>query len=404
MSRSRSLRVAIIKPDWGFRGGGEIAVEHVERLLVDDGHDVRRHAVPVASVGRRPFGVDVPDERWAAAPEYFRHLAVLDAVERLDVGPADLVLSTQPPSYAVNHPKHLSIFFHHLRVFYDLSDLYLAAGFVTDADVHLAAQRRLRALEEDRFDRVGWFCPISETVQERLGRFNAVGQSSVMHLGAGLGDDRDGRASVAPGTGPVLCVSRSEFPKRTELFVHAMKYLPSTSGCLVGMGGRLPWVRATDVRLSSPDVDLDAVRPEELWLNRGEWASPGADDAPHTNVIFAGRVADDALLRRYREAPCVVAPAYDEDYGLTALEAMALGRPVVVASDGGGLTTLVEDGVNGFVVQPSGRAIAEAVERILGDADLAFRLGEGALATAAEHSWARCAAELRTAVERVLSG
>lgn len=404
MSSPRSLRVAIIKPDWGIRGGGEIAVDHVERLLAADGHEVRRHTVAIPSLARRAFGVDVPDEHWEAAPEYFRHLAALDAVEHLDVGDADLVLSTQPPSYGVDHPRHLSVFFHHLRVFYDLSDVYLAAGFVAHADLHLAAQERLRALEHRHFDRVGWFCPISETVQGRLATFNAVGRSSVLHFGVGIGDERPAGASSAPGTGSVLCVSRSEFPKRTELFIHAMKHLASTPGCLVGTGGRLPWVRAVDARLSCPDVDLDAVTPEELWLNRGEWAPVAPDDTTATDVVFPGRVDDDVLVRLYREAPCVVAPAYDEDYGFTALEAMARGRPVVVARDGGGLTGFVDDGVNGFVVEPTGGAIAGAVARILGDPDLARRLGEGALATAAQHSWARCATELRAAVERVMSG
>src|SRR5205807_2257990 len=130
-------RVAVVKPDWGFRGGGEVAVDHVERILEADGHQIARHRVSVPGLPRSAFGLDIPDPVWQTAPEYFRHLVTLDAMQGLsaEVAGADLVLSTQPPSYAVDHPRHLSLFFHHLRVFYDLCDLYLRAGFVEQPEL-----------------------------------------------------------------------------------------------------------------------------------------------------------------------------------------------------------------------------------------------------------------------------
>ncbi len=404
-----SLRIALVKPDWGIRGGGEIAVDRTVGLLEADGHRVERHEVPVPDLPRAAFGLRVPDPVWDRAPEYFRHLAVLDAVDQLDVAGADLVLSTQPPSYAVDHPRHLSIFFHHLRVFYDLSQPYLDAGFVDDPDLHLAAQARVREVEQERLDRVAWFCPISETVQQRLARFNGVEggeRSSVLHFGVGVGDERPDGATAEPGRGAVLCVSRSEFPKRTELFVHALRYRPRDQGVLVGTGGRLAWVQLVEKMLSDGKVDLDRFTPQELWLNKGETTvAPGSLARPRrSNLRFAGRVSDGELLELYRDAPCVVAPALDEDYGLTALEAMAHGRPVVCCADGGGLTSFVRDGVNGFVVEPTGRAIGEAVGRIVDDPDLARRLGRSALETAATWTWSRCADELREAVDRVMAG
>jgi len=122
-------------------------------------------------------------------------------------------------------------------------------------------------------------------------------------------------------------------------------------GRRVGDGGRLPFVRDLDARLSSRGADLDAVGDAELWLNRGEAPRPGRAPAATevgSNVRFTGRVPDAELAGLYRDALCLVAPAFREDYGLTAIEAMAFGRPVVVASDGGGLTAVVDDGVNGF--------------------------------------------------------
>ena len=69
-------------------------------------------------------------------------------------------------------------------------------------------------------------------------------------------------------------------------------------------------------------------------------------------VEIAGRVDDARLAQLYREAPCVVAPAYEEDYGLTAVEAMRFGTPVIVCRDGGGLPGIVRHGFDGLVVEP----------------------------------------------------
>src|SRR6202007_3037242 len=99
----------------------------------------------------------------------------------------------------------------------------------------------------------------------------------------------------------------------------------------------------------------------ELWLTRAVPPTGAAAAAPATGAIrFVGQVDDAELARLYAGAICVVAPAYLEDYGLTVIEAMSAGGPVVVCRDGGGVCLPVVDGVNGFVVEPTGRAIADA--------------------------------------------
>ena len=73
------------------------------------------------------------------------------------------------------------------------------------------------------------------------------------------------------------------------------------------------------------------------------------------------------LQRLLRGAACLVAPALLEDYGLTVIEALQHGVPVVVCHDGGRLTHFVDDGVNGLVVEPLGSAIADTVVSIVND-------------------------------------
>jgi phosphatidylinositol alpha-1,6-mannosyltransferase len=65
-----------------------------------------------------------------------------------------------------------------------------------------------------------------------------------------------------------------------------------------------------------------------------------------------------------------------EGFGVVYLEAGAAGKPVV-AGDSGGVPDAVEDGLNGFLVDPNDPlVVAEAVNKVLGDPVLAARLGE----------------------------
>jgi glycosyltransferase involved in cell wall biosynthesis len=402
---ARPLRIAFLKPDHGVAGGLEAVVGRLESILRADGHEVVRLSVDMRPPRASVAGLDIPRAVWDAAPEYFPYLAARDAFDRLDTRRYDLVVSTQPPSFAARHPRHLSVFYHHHRVYYDLEDRYLEAGFAPDPEVHREAGRLVRELDQPRLDEVGWFLAGSATVARRLRAFNGIERSSVLHAGLMVGHEATATGDAAPptppGTGPVLCVGRHEFPKRTELVVAAAHLLPHLDVRIVGTGGREGWARALDHRLATTDADPAALTDGETWLCTGRDA-PAVPEGFSSNVAFAGRLDDDALAAAYRDAPCVVAPAYDEDYGLTAIEAMAQGRPVIVCHDGGGLTELVADGETGLVVDPTPAAIAAAVERLTADRELAAELGAKGRARAAELSWAAAADELRDGMARVL--
>lgn len=200
----------------------------------------------------------------------------------------------------------------------------------------------------------------------------------------------------------VLTVSRHEFTKRTELVVQALA-LGARNGVLVGGGGRLPFVRDLAARIASRACDPSQLTDRDLWLNLGlvHGSVPAVEP---DQVHIAGPVTDDELDRLYRTALCVVAPAYDEDDGLTVLEAMARARPVIVCRDGGGLTALVQGGVNGLVVEPDGASIAAGIARFAADPDLDRTMGRAALETASARTAGRARQQLLDAVTRVADG
>jgi glycosyltransferase involved in cell wall biosynthesis len=67
---------------------------------------------------------------------------------------------------------------------------------------------------------------------------------------------------------------------------------------------------------------------------------------------------------------------FDEDYGYVTVEAFLAGRPVVTVADAGGVLEFVEEGKTGLVVdRPDPKRIANALDRLAADRNMAARLG-----------------------------
>jgi glycosyltransferase involved in cell wall biosynthesis len=392
------MNIAIAKPDYGIVGGFEVVLGRIEDDLKSRGHQVDWLTVKVAALSRAPFGVDVPDEIWERCPEFFGYMALTAAFREIDASGHDVLISTQPPSFNIDHKRHLSLFYHHHRVFYDLSDVYVEAGFA-ERRVHEQTAAAVRRVDSEAMAKVTHYLAASDVVRGRLATFNdRTADVSLYHAGIGLPEDLIPESPSDRFERP-LCVSRHEFPKRTELFVHAMKFHPRLTGDVVGTGGRLEWVRSVDAALSAPGLDLDAWTDQDLWLCQPGPLGPVECDG--SNVRFLGHVPIAELADLYRSALCVVAPAYLEDYGLTAIEAMAFGKPVIVCRDGGGLTEFVEDGVTGFVVEPGGRAIAKAVGVLAADPALAREMGAEGRERSREFTWGHASEEFLAGLARV---
>ena len=118
-----------------------------------------------------------------------------------------------------------------------------------------------------------------------------------------------------------------------------------------------------------------------------------------------GRVTDEQLIEEYNAASVVVLPSVTtaESFGMVLAEANACGRPVI-GSDIGGIPSFVRDGENGFLVEPGNvQGLAEAIEPILQDADLAARMGSaGREIVGRDHRWPDLAARTVAVYERAL--
>ncbi len=104
-------------------------------------------------------------------------------------------------------------------------------------------------------------------------------------------------------------------------------------------------------------------------------------------VFFEGQV-NDARPAYFATSDVFCYPATKaSSFGITLLEAMSAGKPVV-AADNPGFRTVIKQEVNGLLVPPSDpKELAQGLIRVLTDKALARKLVENGLKTADEYSW-----------------
>ena len=114
-------------------------------------------------------------------------------------------------------------------------------------------------------------------------------------------------------------------------------------------------------------------------------------EAPSDSVVLTGYVPDEVLPALYSGATAFVYPSLYEGFGLTVLEAMACGTPVICSST----TSLPEvAGDAAILVDPNDTAsIGSAIESLLSDEPLRNSLRARGLTRAQEFTWDRAAAQ-----------
>jgi glycosyltransferase involved in cell wall biosynthesis len=129
-------------------------------------------------------------------------------------------------------------------------------------------------------------------------------------------------------------------------------------------------------------------------------------EALRSRVHFPGILPQSDLAALYQRAAAFVLPSScHEAFGMPLAEAMACGRPVIGAR-AGGIPELFEDGISGILVEREDpEALAAALRRLLGDADLRRSMGErGRERSRRLFSWDVIARETRALYERVSRG
>ena len=143
----------------------------------------------------------------------------------------------------------------------------------------------------------------------------------------------------------------------------------------------------------------DPAATPEIGVLQALAAELGVDD----QVRFAGRRQPDDLHRWYAAADVAVTTPWYEPFGLTPLEAMACGTPVI-GSRVGGIAFTIADGETGFLVPPRDPpALARRLAALLRDPSLRERMGRAGRARVLRlFTWTQVAARTAALYDSLL--
>jgi glycosyltransferase involved in cell wall biosynthesis len=287
--------------------------------------------------------VPISEYNWEAVLQGY-----LDCYE-IDVSRFDVVVSTKNPTYMAQHPRHVCWLLHQMRVFYDRFDDEYGS-----LPPHMLKDRQQQRDTIHRLDTLGFrqvrriFTNGHETAR-RLNFYNGF-EAEVLHPPVFASGHHNGAQEYffLPG--------RLHRWKRVDLVLRAMKHV-------------------------SADIPLLIAGTGE---DEAEFRKTAGGDP---RIRFLGFVDDAELLELYANALGVLFVPKDEDFGYITVEAMLSHKPVIVCKDSGEPALLVRDGESGFVVDPDPFAVAEAMNSLLANRQLAREMGEAAYRSAPGQSW-----------------
>ncbi len=161
----------------------------------------------------------------------------------------------------------------------------------------------------------------------------------------------------------------------------------------------------------SPEKEIEAIKPILESIPKARLALVGG--GPHeetlkkyfanTPTFFAGYMSGETLASAFASADAFMFPSKTETLGLVLLEAMAAGCPVVAARSGG-ITDIVNDGINGYLFNPNDKNGAiEATHRLLSNAIERERVRTEARLEAERWGWEASTIQLEAYYSGVLN-
>jgi glycosyltransferase involved in cell wall biosynthesis len=351
-------------------GGAEIHVAEIFGRLARRGHAVTMlsSAFPAAARRERVDGLEV--ERVGGLPVYYPGAAWACA-RSTRRGEHDLVVE------CLNKLPFLSPVYSRAPVLALCHHLFGETAFQQVPWPIAAAVWSVEKLIP-RLYRRERFVAISESTRDDLVRRGIARDRVEVHH---PGIDRPALPipDLASRARRVVYVGRLERYKNVDVLIRAMARL----------GSRFPDAQLVVIGEGKDRPRLEAVARETGF-------------APRTR--FTGFIDEAVRNRLLAESRVCVCPSSKEGWGLTVIEANALGTPNV-ASDAPGLRDSVRDGETGFLV-PDGdvAAFAERIGQLLADDELAERMSRQALAWSAGFEWDRAADQMEAAMERAQAG
>ena len=325
------MKIAITTVQIPFvTGGAEFLAQNLRRAFLDRGIE--------AEIITMPF-IDQP----ASMLEEHIVAARLMNVNNSWGGHIDRCIALKFPAYYMPHDDKVFWILHQHRQAYDLFDTEFSP-IRNDAEGNRIREMIIRAdlkyLSEGKR-----IYTIAQNVSGRLMRYNGIASQALYHPCPDMEQFHEGKYGDY-----ILMPSRLNITKRQKLAIEALAK-SRTRPRLLLMG----------------KADADVVKQELVSL---------ADRlGVREQVEFLDFVSQEEKISLYANARAVLFVPLDEDYGYITLEAMAAAKAVITAKDSGGPLEFVRHGETGIVSEPSPEALADAMDLLMENKDLALSCG-----------------------------
>lgn len=151
----------------------------------------------------------------------------------------------------------------------------------------------------------------------------------------------------------------------------------------LGYVGRITYVKGLHLlidalKLLPPEANYELhVFGDAATRNEKHYAQMLRDSSEKLTIIWHGKIDNTQVQKAYHSFDVMIHPAiYLEVFGLTLLESLSSGRPVI-ATRCGGPEDFIEDGVDGFLVAPNDAdQLAQAIKKFLKDPNLAEKISK----------------------------
>lgn len=325
------MRISLVNAFLPFiYGGAEILVNDLADQLREAGHEVVIFRIPSPNSSEAPL------------------LASIEAARMLSFDEFDRVIAFKFPAYCIKHHAKVIWLFHQYRQVYELwgEEYGLKPGAVGER-----IRRIIIAADNQNIPRSRYIYTNSIEVLTRLKRFNNINATVLMpplkkcelYYNAKVGNY-------------IYYPSRVTSLKRQHLAIEAMRYVKS--------GVRLYITGVCEERIYFDQLKkiIRDNNLEKRIVLRNEWVS----DEEKRELLSSS-------------LGVIYIPFKEDSCGFVSMEAFYSGKPLISCTDSGGTRELLNDGVNGYMVDPTPQSIALAMDMLYEDKEKAEQLGKSGL-------------------------
>ncbi|USU05846.1 glycosyltransferase family 1 protein [Sphingomonadaceae bacterium OTU29LAMAA1] len=358
------LRVALFSGNYNYtRDGANQALNLLVRHLLDSGVVVRVYSPTTDRPAFPPAGdlVSVPAIPMPAGRGEYRIGRYLPAAIRADLEAfAPNVVHVSAPDF-LNHG---------------------AVSWARKHDIPTVASFHTRFETYFRYYRVGFVEPVIKAIMRRF--YNRVDR--VMPPSPSMGALLRQWGVTTPITIWSRGIDHDRFTPARRSLAWRRSLGIADHDIAIGFLGRLVKEKGLDVFADVvKELTRRGVPHKVLVVGKGPAQGWFAEQAP--GAIFAGFQSGDDLGRAVASMDVFFNPSITETFGNVTTEAMAAGVPVVAARATGAVD-LVEDGVTGYLVEPTDvSGYADAIGRIVADAALKSAMALAGVDRAAGYRW-----------------